>query len=164
MGQIRLGKRRYLLTLAIADAFVICSPLAMEGTMKNRARIAFTGSLALLGAACGSPQGPAGQQGKAPTFLVAALKDPKTGNLDRIQIIKGWVDKAGKPQEKIFDVVWGDAARRRIVNGKLTPVGSTLDRLRCRLFQGEDGGQRADGHAGAGLHLAHLVHAEVMGD
>jgi hypothetical protein len=65
--------------------------------------------------------------GKAPTFLVAALKDVASGNLDRIQIIKGWLAKSGKPQEKIYDVVWGDAARRRIVNGKLTPVGNTVD-------------------------------------
>ena len=65
--------------------------------------------------------------GKAPTFLVAALKDATSGNLDRVQIIKGWLDKSGKPQEKIYDVVWGDADRRRIVNGKLTPVGNTVD-------------------------------------
>jgi len=65
--------------------------------------------------------------GKAPTFLVAALKDAHGGNLDRIQIIKGWLDKTGKPQERVYDVVWGDAARRRIVNGTLTPVGSTVD-------------------------------------
>jgi len=65
--------------------------------------------------------------GKSPTFLVAALKDPTSGNLDRIQIIKGWLDKAGKPQERIYDVVWGDADRRRIANGRLTPVGNTVD-------------------------------------
>ena len=87
-------------------------------------------SPAVAGYAKGVPMGadlPAAPAGKAPTFLVAALKDPKTGNLDRIQIIKGWVDKTGKPQEKIFDVVWGDAQRRKISNGKLTPVGSTVD-------------------------------------
>jgi hypothetical protein len=59
------------------------------------------------------------------------LKDPKGGNLDRIQIIKGWLDKSGKPQEKIYDVVWGDAERRRISNGKLTPVGNTVDVARA---------------------------------
>ena len=51
---------------------------------------------------------------KAPTFLVAALKDPYSGNLDRIQIIKGWLDaKKGKTHEKVYDVVWGDADRRQ---------------------------------------------------
>jgi hypothetical protein len=65
--------------------------------------------------------------GKAPTFLVAALKDPMSGNLDRIQIIKGWLDKSGKPQERIYDVVWGDADRRRLVSGRLAQVGNTVD-------------------------------------
>jgi hypothetical protein len=85
---------------------------------------------AVAGYAKGVPMGgdlkPA-PAGKAPTFLVAALKDAHTGNLDRIQIIKGWLGKDGKPQEKIYDVVWGDAATRKIVNGKLTPVGNTVD-------------------------------------
>ena len=87
-------------------------------------------SPAVAGYAKGVPMGgdlKAAAAGKAPTFLVAALKAPMGGNLDRIQIIKGWLDKSGKPQERIYDVVWGDAARRRIVNGKLTPVGSTVD-------------------------------------
>ena len=59
--------------------------------------------------------------GKAPTFLVMALKDPKSGNLDRIQIVKGWLDAAGKQHEKIYDVAWsGD--RKIGANGKL-PAG-----------------------------------------
>lgn len=66
--------------------------------------------------------------GKAPTFLVAALKDAFGGNLDRIQIIKGWVDKDGNTQEKIFDVVWGDADKRQPgADGKLPAVGNTVD-------------------------------------
>jgi hypothetical protein len=65
---------------------------------------------------------------KAPSFLVAALKDPQGGNLDRIQIIKGWVDRAGKPQERIYNVAWGDAARRKPgKDGKLPAVGDTVD-------------------------------------
>ncbi len=65
---------------------------------------------------------------KAPTFLVAAMKDPLGGNLDRIQIVKGWLDKDGKGQEKVYDVVWGDASRRKVDRqGKLTPVGDTVD-------------------------------------
>ena len=91
-------------------------------------------SPAVVGYAKGVPMGgqiAAAPPGKAPTFLVAALKDPKTGNLDRIQVIKGWVDKAGKTHEKIFDVVWSDAQRRKIVGGKLTPVGNTVDVARA---------------------------------
>jgi hypothetical protein len=66
--------------------------------------------------------------GKSPTFLVAALKDPIGANLDRIQIVKGWVDAAGAVQEKVYDVVWGDAAKRKPgPDGKLPPVGSTVD-------------------------------------
>ena len=52
--------------------------------------------------------------GKAPTFLVAALKDPLSGNLDRIQIVKGWLDAKGERQEKVYDVAWGDADKRKI--------------------------------------------------
>jgi hypothetical protein len=66
--------------------------------------------------------------GKSPTFLVAALKDPMSGNLDRVQIIKGWLDASGNPQEKIFDVAWSDPGTRKPgANGKLPPVGNTVD-------------------------------------
>jgi hypothetical protein len=88
--------------------------------------------IARIGYARGVPMGgdlPAIKKGtSAPTFLVAAMKDPEGGNLDRIQIIKGWVDKEGKTQEKIYDVVWGDAAtRKQSKDGKLPPVGDTVD-------------------------------------
>jgi Protein of unknown function (DUF3604) len=64
--------------------------------------------------------------GKAPTFLVMAMKDPKSGNLDRIQIVKGWLDAAGKQHEKIYDVAWsGD--RKIGADGKLPAVGNTVD-------------------------------------
>jgi hypothetical protein len=64
--------------------------------------------------------------GKAPSFLVAALRDPMSGNLDRIQIVKGWLDDKGNRQEKVYDVVWsGD--RQPGANGKLPPVGNTVD-------------------------------------
>ena len=66
--------------------------------------------------------------GKAPTFLVAALKDPYSGNLDRIQIVKGWLDKKGNTHEKVYDIAWGDAESRKPGNdGKLPPVGNTVD-------------------------------------
>jgi hypothetical protein len=72
------------------------------------------------------PKAPAAA--RAPTFLVAALKDAQSGNLDRIQIVKGWLDKAGKPHEKVYDVAWGNADRRkRGKDGKVPPVGDTVD-------------------------------------
>jgi hypothetical protein len=64
--------------------------------------------------------------GKVPTFLIAALKDPIGANLDRYQIIKGWLDAKGTLQEKIYDVAWaGD--RKLGADGKLPPVGNTVD-------------------------------------
>lgn len=65
-------------------------------------------------------------KGKVPTFLVAALKDPIGANLDRYQIVKGWLDSEGKLQEKVYDVAWsGD--RKPGEDGKLPPVGNTVD-------------------------------------
>jgi len=64
----------------------------------------------------------------APSFLVAARKDPLSGNLDRIQIVKGWVGQDGERNEKVYDVVWGDADKRKPGrNGKLPAVGNTVD-------------------------------------
>ena len=64
--------------------------------------------------------------GRAPSFLVRAVKDPKDANLDRVQIIKGWLDEAGETREKVFDVVWSPG-RARGLDGKLSPVGETVD-------------------------------------
>ena len=67
---------------------------------------------------------------KAPTFTVWAAMDPNGANLDRIQIIKGMVDAKGEPQDKVIDVVWsGD--RKRGGDGKLPPVGNTVDVTRA---------------------------------
>jgi len=62
----------------------------------------------------------------APSFYISALKDPDGANLDRIQIIKLWLDKQGKSQEKVFDIVGSDN-RQLNEAGKLPPVGSTVD-------------------------------------
>jgi hypothetical protein len=54
------------------------------------------------------------------------MKDPMSGNLDRVQIVKGWMESSGELKEKVYDVVWsGD--RKPGVNGKLPPVGNTVD-------------------------------------
>lgn len=64
--------------------------------------------------------------GKSPSFLVAALKDAYSGNLDRIQIVKGWLDADDKTQEKVYDVVWS-GGRTPGADGKVPPVGNTVD-------------------------------------
>ena len=65
--------------------------------------------------------------GKAPSFLVMASKDPKSGNLDRVQIVKGWLDADGKQQEKVYDVAWSGARAPDPKSGKVPPVGDTVN-------------------------------------
>ncbi len=62
----------------------------------------------------------------APSFMVYALRDPIGANLDRIQIVKGWLDDAGDTQERVYDVVWSPG-RELDPNGNLPPVGNTVD-------------------------------------
>jgi hypothetical protein len=85
------------------------------------------GKLVQHGYSQGVPMGgdlPAGMD--SPSFTVYAEKDPMGANLDRIQIIKGWVDKDGVMHEKIIEVVW--AGKRKLgPDGKLPPVGSTVN-------------------------------------
>ncbi len=64
--------------------------------------------------------------GESPNFLVAAMKDPYSGNLDRVQIVKGWLDTGGTLHEKVYNVVWG-GDRQLDGNGDLPAIGSTVD-------------------------------------
>jgi hypothetical protein len=67
-------------------------------------------------------------KGKSPSFLITALKDPLSGNLDRIQVIKGWLDNDGNTQEKVYNVAWGDDHLRKInADGKIPSVGNTVN-------------------------------------
>jgi hypothetical protein len=101
------------------------------GSFEFTGEDAYTRQPAVLGYSKGVPMGgdlAAAPNGKAPAFLVAAMKDPESGNLDRIQIVKGWLDARGKAQEKVYDVVWGDADKRKLDhNGNLPAVGNTVD-------------------------------------
>jgi len=62
----------------------------------------------------------------APTFMVYALRDPIGANLDRVQIVKGWLDAEGATQEQVYDVAWSDG-RVPGADGKVPAVGSTVD-------------------------------------
>ena len=64
-------------------------------------------------------------RGKAPTFVVWALKDPTSGNLDRIQVVKGW-SRSGQSFEKVYDVVWSGDRKADKWTGAVSPVGNTV--------------------------------------
>jgi hypothetical protein len=86
---------------------------------------------AFVGYQKGVPMGgdlpPASEGKSAPTFMVYALRDPIGANLDRIQIVKGWLDKDGKTHERIYDVAVSDG-RTIDADGRCkTPVGNTVD-------------------------------------
>jgi hypothetical protein len=87
--------------------------------------------LARLGYRKGVPMGselPARTADNSPRFLIGAQKDPIGANLDRVQVVKGWVDADGQLWEKVFDVAWSDDTRRQPDpnTGKLPAVGSTV--------------------------------------
>ncbi len=87
-------------------------------------------SLVATGYARGVPMGgdlKAAAAGQVPTFLFAAMKDSVGANLDRVQVVKGWVDATGQTHETILNVGWSDPANRKQVGGKLPPVGNTVD-------------------------------------
>jgi hypothetical protein len=65
-------------------------------------------------------------KGAPPTFLVAALKDPVEANLDRVQIVKGWLDTDGSSREKVYDVALSDG-RTIGADGSVKPVGNTVN-------------------------------------
>jgi hypothetical protein len=70
--------------------------------------------------------GELGQSDSAPTFMVLAAKDPVGANLDRVQIIKGWLDAQGQSREQVYNVAWSDE-RSLASDGTLPPVGNTVD-------------------------------------
>jgi len=85
---------------------------------------------AVVGYTKGSPMGgdlrAMPKDAKAPTFMVCALRDPEGANLDRIQIVKGWLDEKGKTHEKVYDVAWFvDCVIS--ADGELPAVGNTVD-------------------------------------
>ena len=85
-------------------------------------------NLATIGYRKGVPMGgDLSNAPQSPSFLLHAVKDPKGGNLDRMQIVKGWLDDDGVAQEKVFDVIWS-GEREPDANGHLPAVGDTVDR------------------------------------
>ena len=96
---------------------------AGDATTRSPAVIGYTKGVPMGGDLSNAPAG------KSPTFLVAALKDPIGANLDRVQIIKGWLDAKGETHEKVYDIVWAGDRKPDSKSGKLPPVGDTVDVL-----------------------------------
>ena len=126
----------------LLSEFLPCEVLEIITTSGPRLKVRFFGAWdfpqailekedwAARAAAVGVPMGgdlsPVSTINKAPSFLVWAVKDAESGNLDRIQMVKGWVDNEGNSQEKVFDIAW--AGNRQLDQaGKLPPIGNTVD-------------------------------------
>ena len=74
----------------------------------------------------------AGASERALSFIVQASRDPATANLDRVQIVKGWIDDQGNTHERVFDVAWGGEDRLN-ADGSLKPVGNSVDLKTARF-------------------------------
>jgi hypothetical protein len=88
---------------------------------KNFVKEAYANGVPMGGDLAAAPKGD-----KGPKFAIWALKDPESGNLDRIQVIKGWVEQ-GIPQEKIYDVALSDGRKVDPITGYVKPVGNTVN-------------------------------------
>lgn len=94
-----------------------------------KSRDARESGLAKRGYSRGVPMGsvlPQSAKGKAPSFLVEAARDPRGANLDRVQIVKGWVDEHGQAHERVYNVAASEG-RKVASDGSLAAVGNTVD-------------------------------------
>ena len=91
-----------------------------DAKAKNMAAVGYSKGVPMGGDLSQAPKG------KAPEFLVYAVKDPKGANLDRVQIVKGWLDAEGVAQEKVYNVAWSNN-REQLGDGSIPALQSTVD-------------------------------------
>ena len=106
--------------------------LRVFGGFEFEAEDANARDIAAVGYGGGVPMG--GDLAQAPnntpvSLLIHAVKDPAGANLDRVQVVKGWLDDDGETHERVYDVAW--AGRRTAANGKVPAIGSTVDVARA---------------------------------
>ena len=106
--------------------------LRMFGGFEFEAEDANARDIAAVGYGGGVPMG--GDLAQAPndapvSLLIHAVKDPVRANLDRVQVIKGWLDADGETHERVYDVAW--AGERTAANGKVPSIGNTVDVARA---------------------------------
>jgi len=94
--------------------------LPSDANIKDIAKVGYAKGVPMGGDLADAPKN------KAPSLLIYAAKDPMSGNLDRIQVIKGWIDDEGKTQQHIYNVAWS-GHRKLDGKGSLPPVGDTVD-------------------------------------
>jgi hypothetical protein len=94
---------------------------AADATTRQPAAIGYTKGVPMGGDLSNAPTG------ASPSFLVAALKDPIGANLDRVQIVKGWMDASGELHERVYDIAVSDGRQIGSDGRARTPVGNTVD-------------------------------------
>jgi Protein of unknown function (DUF3604) len=94
---------------------------ARDANLRNPGAVGYAKGVPMGGDLTNAPSG------KSPSFLVGALKDPIGANLDRVQVIKGWLDAKGDTHEKVYDVAWSGDRKPDPKTSKLPPVGDTVD-------------------------------------
>jgi hypothetical protein len=93
---------------------------AADAATRNPAAVGYRKGVAMGG------ELPEARGDRSPSFLVAAMKDPAGANLDRIQVVKGWLNEAGERREKVYDVALSDG-RKPAADGAAPPVGNSVD-------------------------------------
>ena len=96
---------------------------AEDANARDIAAVGYGGGVPMGGDLAQAPSG------NSVSLLIHAVKDPVGANLDRVQVIKGWLDDDGETHEQVYDVAW--AGRRTVENGKVAAIGSTVDVLRA---------------------------------
>jgi hypothetical protein len=91
-----------------------------DAAQKDIAQIGYDNGVPMGGDLTQAPEG------KSPQFLVYAIKGPRGANLDRVQVVKGWLGEDGAAEEKVYNIAWSDD-RKLDDDGLLTPVGNTVD-------------------------------------
>ncbi|RLB44502.1 MAG: hypothetical protein DRH23_15720 [Deltaproteobacteria bacterium] len=91
-----------------------------DAAKKDIAQIGYANGVPIGGDLTQAPEG------KAPQVLVYAIKGPRGANLDRVQVVKGWLGEDGAAEEKVYNIAWSDD-RKLDDDGSLTPVGNTVD-------------------------------------
>ncbi len=103
-----------------------------DAQARDIAQVGYAGGVPMGSDLTGAPRG------RSPSFLIHAVRDPDSANLDRVQMVKGWVDVSGQSHERVFDVAWSNRGRESSEDGELGLIPSTVD-LETGLYTNDVG-------------------------